>query len=238
MLGSDMLPPDLSVPEASPPAQPDVVALAKDVETLKSKWEKENEGLGAWIKKWGAIIGLMAGLIALPKGAYDLYGVMVNKPSTTAMRGLPIVMRYEAATEKIYFSFNTSIHNTGTADDTISQVWATFRSPASTDTSPTSSEIPAVTFDSSKFQISEKADKVPLPFTIAKNTSRDFAFAIESGLESKSIPNDQGMWVLEVAMEGQNRNTPITLRYSLFLPASDVDEMKKSGIVLRFKNAD
>jgi hypothetical protein len=226
-----MPPSDLPVQEAPATRQADIADLSREVESLKAKWERESEGFGAWIKKWGAIVGLLAGLIALPKGAYDLYSAMVNKPSTTVMRGLPITMSYDAANEKIFFWFNISIHNAGTADDTVSQIWATFRSPES-------SQFPAVSFDSSKFEIKEKGVKISLPFTIAKSTSRDLACAIESRLESKSIPDAQGNWVLEVAVEGQGQSSPITLKYGLFLIESDIAELKKSGIVLRFKNAD
>jgi hypothetical protein len=231
MTESDMPPPDVSSQESSQTPPVALADLSREIETLKAKWQQENEGFGAWIKKWGAIVGLMAGLIALPKGAYDLYGVMVNRPSTSAMRGLPITMSYDTTREKIRFSFNISVHNAGTADDTISQVWAKFRSPES-------SEMPPVAFDSSKFEIKEKGDKISLPFTIAKSTSRDLACTIESRLERKTIPNAQGNWVLEIKLEGENKNLPVVITYGLFLLNSEIAEMKRSGIDLHFKNAE
>jgi hypothetical protein len=209
----------------------EIADLRNEVGELKAKWKKENEGVIGWIKKWGAVIGLCAGLIAVPKGAYELYGVVVSKPNTSAMRGLPISMSYDATTETMRFSFNVSVHNSGNADDTITELWATF-------VSPESSGIPAVTFDSSKFIITDKNDNISLPFTIPKGISRDLAFKVESPLESKSIPDYPGNWAFMVKLNGQGQVSPITIQYHLFLPADDIAELKKSGLVLKFMNAD
>jgi hypothetical protein len=218
-------------PVLLPAASHEIADLRKEVGDLKTKWKKENEGLIGWIKKWGAILGLFAGLIAVPKGAYDLYGLVVSKPNTSAMRGLPISMSYDASAETIRFSFNVSIHNSGNADDTITELWATF-------VSPESSGIPAVTFDSSKFIITDKNDTISLPFTIAKGVSRDLACKVESRLESKSIPDYSGNWSFKVDLKGQGRVSPITLQYHLFLPEDDIAELKRSGLVLKFMTAD
>src|ERR1039458_9010961 len=114
--------------DGATPAQ--VAELAARVQSLEAKWKQENEGLTAWLKRWGAIIGLLAGAVALPKAGYDLYNAVVSKPHTTLVRGQPIVLRYDSAKEKIFFSFHLSVHNDGTADDTVSQMWATFKAPS------------------------------------------------------------------------------------------------------------
>jgi hypothetical protein len=50
--------------------------LKSDVQALN----KENRGFVGWVKKWGAFVGLLAGLVAIPKALFDFYTVIVTQP--------------------------------------------------------------------------------------------------------------------------------------------------------------
>ena len=121
--------------------EPTVASLSSEIATLKAQWAKENSGLMGWVKKWGAIVGLAAGIIAVPKAAFDLYMALVTRPETSVQRGPDLEIAYDPTEQKIILKFSFSILNSGTADDTINELWATLAPPA-----PASS----VSFDTSK----------------------------------------------------------------------------------------
>jgi hypothetical protein len=232
--------PDMTVEKTEQPLGPPAPAsstgktlleLEAEVSDLKVKWNENNAGAMGWVKKWGAVVGLLAGVVSIPKASYELYQSMVSVPHTTAMRGIPLTLAYDPVRQAIDFSFHLSIHNDGTADDTISEMWATFRPPAD-------SQSFDVSFDSSKFQLTDKTDRISLPFTVQKGGSRDLLCEIVSPLESKTIPEKEGSWTLNVELHGQRKGSvpATTVNYIVWLSATDVAEMKTSGIRLSFVN--
>lgn len=206
-------------------------AVALDVQQLKSEIQalkKENQGFIGWARRWGSIVGLIAGLVAIPNAVMQLYTVIFTHPRTSAVHGPSLNVSYDPAAGKIKLAFNFSVHNNGTADDTIRELWATL-------TPPTYSS-PLVSFDSSKFHILEKGQEIPVPFTIAKATARDFQCVLEAPLEANTLPNIRGDWIAEITMTGQKRDAPMKMRYELPFVSKDIDEMKKSAGTLNFLN--
>ena len=207
-----------------------VEALASDIEQLKSDIQalkKENQGFAGWIKKWGPFVGLLAGVFAIAKISYDFYTATITRPQSSPIRGMPINFAYNPKAAKIKLTFNFSVRNTGTADDTIGELWATL-TPAGYPT--------LVSFDSSKFHIIERGQDIPLPFTIAKGTTRDFQCVVESSLDAQAIPNVSGDWIVDVTITGQRRNAVMNMKYQLPIISDDIDEMKKSAVALNFLN--
>ena len=145
------------------------------------------------------------------------------------MKGLPLVLQYDAVKQQVVFDFAATLHNIGTADDIFTEPWAEL-------TPPTSSGKPIVTFDSSKFEIKEKNDTILTPFSVAKSGFRDLHFRILSELDRQSIPEDQGDWVLDVTAQTGRKATPLHLHYVFCMTSADVVEMKLQGIQLRFNN--
>lgn len=198
--------------------------LGSEVEKLK----KENEGVTGWLKKWGAIIGFVAALFAVPKGVMDLYGSIVSHPKTSVMRGGRFDVEYDPGPQKMKATFNFSTLNVGTEDDTISELWATLRAPGF------SSDL--VSFDTSKFHVTDKGQEITIPFSIAKGSSRDFHCVVESPLEKEGIPNKGGLWVFTIRLVGRNRNVPMDIQYKVWMSQEDVAELKATKQTFKFLN--
>ena len=198
--------------------------LQNDVEKLK----KDNEGITGWLKKWGPIIGFIAALFAVPKGVIDLYSSIVSHPKTSVMRGGSFNLEYDPAIQRMKATFNFSTLNAGTEDDTINELWATLRAPGS------SSNL--VSFDTSKFHVTDKGQEITIPFSIAKGTSRDFHSVVESPLEKESIPNKGGQWIFSVRLMGRNRNAPMDFQYKIWMSSEDVAELKAIKQTFKFLN--
>jgi hypothetical protein len=206
-------------------------AVALDVQQLKSEIQalkKENQGFIGWARRWGSIVGLIAGLVAIPNAIVQLYIAVFTHPRTSAARGPSLSIGYDPTAGKIKLAFNFVVSNSGTADDTIKEMWGSL-------TPPTYSS-PLVSFDSSKFHIVEKGQDIPVPFTVAKATSREFQCVLEAPLEANTLPHMRGDWIAEITLAGQKKDAPMKLRYELPIVSKDIDQMKKSSQTLNFLN--
>jgi hypothetical protein len=205
-------------------------SVSPDIERLKSEIEhlkQENQGVSGWIKKWGGILGLLAGLITIPKTGVELYRIVITKPHSSAVRGAEINADYDPKAERIRLSFNFSVLNAGNADDTIRELWGTLTPPGYS--------LPLVSFDSSKFHITEKNQNIDLPFSIAKSTSRDFHCELESSLAPTTIGRVSGEWMVDITITGQD-HAPMKISYGLPITSDDLDEMNRSEVKLQFLN--
>jgi hypothetical protein len=200
----------------------------KTLEIEVEKLKKANEGVTGWLKKWGAIIGFIAAFFALPKGVIDLYSSVLSHPKTSVMRGERFDLEYDPGAQRMKATFNFSTVNAGTEDDTITELWATLRAPGS------SSDL--VSFDTSKFHVTDKGQEITIPFSIAKGTSRDFHCVVESSLDKESIPNKGGQWLFDVRLGGRKRSIPMDFQYKILIFPQYIAELKATKQTFKFLN--
>jgi hypothetical protein len=110
----------------------------------------------------------------------------------------------------------------------INELWATLRAPGSSSS--------LVSFDASKFHVTDKSQEITIPFSIAKGTSRDLHCVVESPLDKESIPNMRGDWTFAVRLVGRNRNAPMDFQYKIWMSSEDVAELKTIKQTFKFMN--
>ena len=93
-----------------------------------------------------------------------------------------------------------------------------------------------VSFDTSKFHVTDKGQEITIPFSIAKGTSRDLHCVVESPLEKESIPNKAGQWVVAVRLVGRKRDIPMDFQYKILIFPQDIADLKATKQTFKFLN--
>jgi hypothetical protein len=130
-----------------------------DLEKRIQALEKSDKS--AW-KKAGLILGIVAGLIAIPKGIYEAWILLFPSPKIELTWIDDVDLKYEG--QKIDLVYNLSISNAkGTAEDRITSASITLQAPQS---EPYTVGTPYIYFQSNQ-------QKMKIPLTIGKGESKD-----------------------------------------------------------------
>jgi hypothetical protein len=196
--------------------------IDRAVTNLESQWAAEKAGLSGFVKKWGAILGLLAAIVTLPKSMVDGYNSLVTSANTTITKGVPITIAYDAARSTLRLTYSFALVNDGTADDVIEDAWATL-------TPPKTDKATAISFPRSTFTMTERGQPISVPFVIAKSSSHDVRCSIEAQADAATIPELGGDWTFKTELKHRRKGKPLIAGYVLFAPSTYIQDLKKPG---------
>jgi hypothetical protein len=154
--------------EAHPPG---VERLRLEVEAIKRRQEAESKGFFGWTKKWGGVLGLVALLFSVPKGAIDLYSAVRNlnrRPDTQIYQAAYVGWSYEPSQKLLSLNFPLTAINRGDEEDLLVTINARIETA-----SPTPRTL--AEFDYTDFRCSETEQPQPLPMPLRIGVQESFS---------------------------------------------------------------
>jgi len=94
-------------------------AKIADLDRRTQVLEKDAKGL---VKRIGIILGILGGLIAVPKGAHDFWLIVMASPKTSMAWGDAITISYDPQTKDLFIISNLTLSNEGSANDRVKSV--------------------------------------------------------------------------------------------------------------------
>jgi len=82
----------------------------------------------SWVKKAGLVIGVLAGLVAIPKTVKENVQAWYDPPRTSIEWGKPLDLRYDVHDHVLRLEFPILANNEGTTNDSIQEISATLLS--------------------------------------------------------------------------------------------------------------
>jgi hypothetical protein len=112
----------------------DINELERKVDELEKKLasvgidlDQVKKSEGSLFKKIAVILGVVGGLIAIPKGVIDSVSAIRQRPRTTMDWGAPLTIHYDAKARLLRLGFPLALNNQGNADDTLERLTADIR---------------------------------------------------------------------------------------------------------------
>jgi hypothetical protein len=168
-----------------------------DVLQRLRRLEADANGFWAWIKKWGGFVGLIAGLIGIPKGIFDGAAAAWPHPKTSILLRYPLQVSFAPDTQEFAIAFDFSIRNEGTKDD------RALISSSSAELTPPPETYPPLRFRPEEIAITEVDTQKPFQYVdINKGSSRYLHCKLTAHL--KDIPTKEGRWALTLRLGGDS----------------------------------
>ena len=225
--GSLPIPPEPTRADG-PSANAQVVEeLRRQLNSLQEEVRKDKEGVGGWIKKWGGIVGLIAGIVALPKAGIDIYTALVSLPRTTFDHSKPFSLGYDPVAEAMTASYDVALLNDGTADDLVNEISGTLEPPA-----PISERI--AYFDMGAFELSENGVRVIPPFGISKAAPRHLTCIVKAHVDKGTMPKQSGWWKFIMTLGTKKEKRPLKVEYRFYMDESDVAYLMSTATTIDF----
>ncbi|MFL6255312.1 MAG: hypothetical protein ACJ74T_09825 [Pyrinomonadaceae bacterium] len=136
--------------------------LRLEVEAIKQQKESEAKGFIGWTKRWGGILGLIALLFSVPKGAIDLYKAVRDldkRPNTQMYDAAYIEWSYVPQQKLLTLSFPFTLINRGDDDDLLQTLNAKVETASLNSRTITE-------FDYTDFKCSATENPQPLPMPL------------------------------------------------------------------------
>jgi hypothetical protein len=93
-------------------------AAQKDIQDLQTSDR-------SWVKKAGLVIGVLAGLVAIPKTVKENVEAWYDPPRTTIEWGKPLDLQYDEHDRTLQMGFPILANNDGSTNDVIQEISAT-----------------------------------------------------------------------------------------------------------------
>jgi hypothetical protein len=163
-------------PSSSPDGQrARIDRLEQEIESLKASSARDTSGLFGWAKRWGGVLALFVGLVAIPRGVVDVYNIFWSRPHTELVAGESLGLGYDPGVRKLSFTFQVGADNTGTKDDFVRDLKGNLQNESAPEVSPLPFAIPDISCTS-------HGTKMDLPFPIPRTSSTSFACTLTSQL--------------------------------------------------------
>jgi hypothetical protein len=189
-------------PAQSSSAANEIHALRHEVSKLRTEIHgKRKEEPASRAKKWEVWLTIITALVALPRGAYDLYHFLWNEPATEISRGDSLRMSYFPAKQLVKFAFDLSADNVGSADDSLEVTGNLIN-----EGDQSSGSLP---FSSIDLECRSQATKLSLPLIVRINTPISASCNLSSDLiASNPVPFKQpGFYRLSLFFAGAHQKT-------------------------------
>jgi hypothetical protein len=125
-------------------------------------------------KNVGIIIGLVGGLISIPKSAIEGWRTIFGKPELEVWRSAPVSLTYDPKHGSLQCSFGVLLHNTGNRAEVINTLSAYFGLP----------DDPSrrVAFSGNDITLKEGANEIPKVLPIEQNMAKTLTCEINVAL--------------------------------------------------------
>jgi hypothetical protein len=181
------------------------------------KLDAESRGFWGWVRKWGALLALLVGLIGIPKAAVDAWSSLWVHANTSILEGYPIDLFFDLNSQRLSLSTSFTLRNAGTADDVIRSSWAKLIPPRG----------PELNFESANTILMEKNVPLGMPFTVIKAGSRDLTCQLGVQVKPEEIPRESGVWKLMIELTGVGK--PVRQAYHFYLTSQTVEDLSVHG---------
>lgn len=178
-----------------------------------SDWDKRIQALeksdkSVW-RKAGTILGILAGLIAIPKALYEAWIILFPAPRVEMMWIDDVDLRYDSQTQRVEIVYSLSISNAkGTAEDRITSASITLEAPQA---EPYTVGTPYIYFQASQ-------QKLKIPLTIGKGESKDLELHVSFIPEFAKYALDKpGARATKVSfsLQSRSRDKPVSRKFCL-----------------------
>lgn len=151
----------------------DIGALDQRVEALKQEVNLLKEDGRSWVKKWGAYLGILASIVAVPRAAVEAWNSIYQHPKFTVNQPVPLTIFYDGPSRAVTFSFPLYTSNYGTRAGDIKQATAHLHL-SSTEATPQDFYTTEADFQFAD----ENNHAVPFPFQVPISTSRSLTSSV------------------------------------------------------------
>ena len=196
----------------------DIGALEQRVEALKQEVSLLKEDGKSWVKKWGAYLGILASIVAVPRAAVEAWNSIYQHPKFTVNQPVPLTIFYDAPKRVVTFSFPLYTSNYGTRAGDIRRATAHLSSKVATPQDLYTNE--------SDFQFADDNNHpVPFPFQVPISTSK----SLISSVEFRGRVLTTGAHRLEVTLKGGPSDPLPTMpmRFCFELTKDLIDELSQ-----------
>jgi hypothetical protein len=213
--------------DGPPPAPGEIERVAnrvRDIDNRVSRLESDTRGFWGWTKKWGSFVGLLAGLLGIPKASIDMWSSLSVHPKASIVAAYPLTITYDLQSHRLSITFPFTIQNAGTADEVIKSSWARLVPPKG----------PQLDFESAGVAITDKGVPIAIPFTINKASSRDLGCMLSVEVKPNEVPRETGKWTLSVEFTGTEKMILQTFRF--FTTAATLSDLTTGGGSIKLVN--
>ena len=204
---------DKSTPASDEPqgAVRELSGLEVKVSTLEGEVQKlRNEGK-SWAKRVGVILGVLGGLIAVPKGINDAWNVIHASPKTSISWGQPIRLSFDPGTSILTFTFNLTATNDGSLSDHVDSASVELKLP----------QAQSIFLSEGDVQMSGAT----IPFALAPNQPKDIVVSVQvSRALSAMALREPGSRVLDFSLVLGGRRQTLSQKYCI--PPFDADDLQ------------
>lgn len=190
-----------------------IASLARRVEIL----EKD---AGSWFKRLGIIVGIVGGLVAVPKGVYDLWSAFATpSPKTAAQWGESVTIaqdpqKYLVLSSEVTLS-NQGLGQDGVAKDSFKLTLPNLKPPENL-ISVDQPEIKFVELSDNKSRTPEQVDQegIPVPIYLGATQRKRFLVRAEiaRALAERAL-KQSGVWKVEFSLTLQSGGPPLSRQF-------------------------
>jgi hypothetical protein len=199
-----------------------IETLQEEIDELKRSREKESRSFAGRIKLWGAVIGLIGGLFAIPRGLFDSYVLLFGEPKTTVVGGNDLKLEYTPNKSEIRLSFDALMTNEGDKNDVINNLLGQLSKRGDA----TASNLP---FSDADFDCSSQNIRMSMPISLRKDVPLNFSCSTSSEVSglSRGPFISAGYYQFQVEVVGQDRKEH-DLDFCFYLTDEALTELFKS----------
>lgn len=203
--------------DSSPP--PTIESLKGEIDQLKQQQERESHEFWGRTKRWGLVIALIGGLIAISRGIYDSSVQLWGEPKTDVSGGDSLDLIVDPTAETVTFSLEALITNEGKKDDVISQLTGKVLN----ESSPSGNYLPLARTD---FNCFSQGVRLLTRFSVRKDVPLPVNCSIVAMVSNASREPflDAGNYHLKINLLGRNQKE-YHLDYCFQLSEKDLQEI-------------
>lgn len=169
---------------------------------------------GSWLSRFVVVVGIVGGLLAIPKTAYDGLMTLTASPKTDMRWGDAVGMHYDQASQDLVFTFDLTATNEGLKTDHVSSpsVELGVQQPA------------PIYLGQDDIRLAAGGAAVPVPFSLSPGQSKDVqvTVTVQKPLSPQALEKP-GRRTLEISLFVAGKKGPISHRY--FIPPLDNDDL-------------
>jgi len=207
-------------PDVAPSATPQAAAassastadLLEKIGGLNARLERAQKEIQdlqtsdrSWVKKAGLVIGVLAGLVAIPKSVKENVQAWYDPPRTSIEWGKPLDFHYDVLDRVLRLDFPILASNEGTTNDSIQEISATLLSDRDRSAK--------VLVGDSDVQVKEQGKSIVQPISIESRSPRSLivSLSVNSPFSEQAL-GFEGRRIVDVVFKTRSGKS-ITQKY-------------------------
>lgn len=173
-----------------------------EIDKLKQQLDRERKGVAGLARRWGAVVALVVGIVAVPRGFVDVYYLAFGRPHTVLVQAKNLRVSYDSGERRVGLGFSFTLVNDGQKGDVIGEPRARLQIASL-------STIATVDLPISNLDCSSQGAPMMAPFIVPVNSHvplqcsffADFEETVQAAFEQS------GWQKLSVSFTGVNNKT-------------------------------